>query len=155
MSESKRISKLFSDLYNGNPWTLVKITDLLDGITADQAAQRPVPGANTIWQLVQHCNGWRDNVLRKLKGETPGSPEDNFISDPTDITEHAWNTLKKQFDKTEKEWELWMNTLEDEILLDGYAPSKNEFTIYEVIHGILHHDNYHFGQIMILKKLVR
>ncbi len=154
MSESKRIAKLFSDLYNGNPWTYVKLTDILKDISAEQASARPVKNANTIWQLVQHCVGWRENVLRKLKGELFTSPEDNYLSVPADTSADAWQQLLLALQKTETDWEDFLLSLEDRSLNEGYAPSKNEFTIYEVIHGVMHHDNYHFGQISILKKMV-
>ncbi|MFI5171231.1 MAG: DinB family protein [Chitinophagales bacterium] len=155
MNESKNISKLFADLYNGNPWTCIKLSDILDGITADQAASRPIANANTIWQLVNHCVGWRENVLRKLHGEDFKSPEDNYLSPIEDTSLNAWNALLDRLKKTETEWEDFLKNYDDKLLHDGYKPSKNEFTNYEVIHGILHHDNYHFGQISMLKKLLK
>ncbi|MBK7038171.1 MAG: DinB family protein [Bacteroidetes bacterium] len=86
MNESQRIKKLFFDLYDGNPWTAIKLTDLLSGISAEQAALRPIKNANTIWQLVQHCVGWRENVLRKIQGDFFKSPEDNYLSNPPDTS---------------------------------------------------------------------
>ena len=154
MNESARINKLFSDLYNGNPWTVIKLTDILVDINANQAAMRPIPDANTIWQLVQHCVGWRENVLRKLQGEIFKSPEDNYLSLPADTSEKAWQTLLDRLKRSESDWEDYLEKLSDDNLEKGYAPSKNEWTNYEVIHGILHHDNYHFGQISMLKKLL-
>ena len=68
MQEAKRISKLFSDLYDGTPWTEIRLLDILEGITAEQASKKPILNVNSIWQIVQHCLGWRINVLLKLKG---------------------------------------------------------------------------------------
>ncbi len=154
MHESKRIAKLFSDWYDGNPWTYIKLSDILKDITAEQAAKRPIQNANTIWQLVQHCVEWRINVLRKIQGEEFQSPEDNYLHMPEDISEEAWKELQERYAKNETDWQNYLLHLNDALLDDGYKPSKNEFTNYEVIHGLLHHDNYHFGQIMMLKKLV-
>jgi hypothetical protein len=155
MSEAQRISKLFSDLYNGNPLTCIKLSDLLEGITAAQAASRPIASANTIWQLVQHCEGWRENVIKKLNGANFKSPEDNYLSNPQDTSEEAWSLLLDNLKKTENDWERFLISYEDKILYEGYKASDNEFTNYEVVHGILHHDNYHFGQISMLKKLLK
>jgi len=152
MTESTRIAKLFGDWYNGNPWSYVKLTDLLKDVSASQAAARAIPGANSIWQLVQHCLGWRENVLRKMKGEEFKSPDDNYLGNPEDISEDAWQKLLVKYEQSEKDWQVYLNQLDDNVLSEGYKPSKNEFTNYEVIHGLLHHDNYHFGQIMMLKK---
>lgn len=154
MHASNQIQKLFSDLYNGNPWTAIKMTDLLEGITAKQAAMRPINNANTIWQLVQHCVGWRENVLRKMQGENFKSPEDNYLSDPLDTSEMAWEELLLRLKSSESGWEAFLLTLSDTYLQEGYKPAKNEWTNYEVIIGLLQHDNYHFGQISMLKKLL-
>ncbi len=155
MKQSHRLKKMFSDLHNGNPWTAIKLTDILSGITAEQAAQRPIKNANTIWQLVQHCVGWRENVLRKIQGEIFKSPEDNYLSEPMDTSSEAWRELLERLKSSELDWEIYLENLNDETLDLGYTPSKNEWTNYEVIQGILHHDNYHFGQILMLKKLVK
>lgn len=154
-TEGKRIAKLFSDWYTGKPWTYVKMTDILQDITPEMATKHWIPGANSIWQLVQHCVGWRENVLLKLQGQTFQSPEDNYLAEPTDTSPRAWMALLERLQKNEKEWESFLQEKDDASLQAGYAPSKNEYTQYEVIHGILHHDNYHFGQIIMLKKLAQ
>ncbi len=154
MSESKRIVKLFADWYDGNPWTCVKLSDILKDVSAYQAAQKLIPEANTIWQLVQHCLGWRENVLRKIQGEEFKSPEDNYLGNPEDISEEAWKNLLAAYEQNESKWQKYLTDLNDERLNENYRPSKDEFTNYEVIHGLLHHDNYHFGQIVMLKKML-
>ena len=154
MMNASGLKKLFADLYNGQPWTEITLTDIVEGITAAQAAAQLIPNANTIWQLVQHCIGWRDNVLAKLNGVVFLSPEDNYLSMPQDISESTWQTLLLQLKKSEQDWETYLETLDEAQLQSPYLPSKGKFTVFEVIHGILHHDNYHFGQIMMLKKLL-
>lgn len=154
MGETKRIAKLFSDWYTDNPWSAIKMTDIIKDLTAEQAARRVIPNGNTIWQLVQHCLGWRENVLRKLKGEEFKSPENNYLGNPDDISSRAWENLKERYARNEKDWQEYLQEIQDEFLDEGYKPSKNEWTQYEVIHGLLHHDNYHFGQISMLKKLL-
>lgn len=154
MSEVKHLKKLFADLYDGVPWTEVKLTTILTDITSEQAAKKIIPEANSIWQLVQHCVGWRDNVLRKLQGEIFNSPEHNYLLPPDNVSPQAWQHLLSRLEQSEKNWEQFLEQLDDNKLHEPYLPSKGKFTIYEVIHGILHHDNYHFGQIVMLKKLV-
>lgn len=152
MEEGPRIKKLFADWYGGNPWSFVKMSDILRDVHPVMAASHPIAGANSIWQLVQHCHGWRDNVLRKLRGEEFKSPEDNYMAEPEDTSDKAWEKLLERIRLNELDWEDFLSTCTDETLASGYRPSKNEFTCYEVIHGILHHDNYHFGQIRMLIK---
>lgn len=154
MSESIRLKKLFSDLYNGTPWTEVKLLPLVQDLTAEQAAKKAIPIANSIWQLVQHCIGWRENVLRKLNGAHFISPDDNYLNVPDNVSPQAWSALLNRLEKSELDWEQYLTNLDSAFLDEPYLPSKGKFTVYEVIHGILHHDNYHFGQIVMLKKLI-
>lgn len=154
MKETARIAKLFSDWYDGRPWTEIRLTNILQDITAEQAAGKLIKDTNTIWQLVQHCLGWRENVLQKLQGAQFVSPGDNYLSDPADVSQQAWNDLLNRLRQNENDWQIFLQNVTEEFLNEGYKPSDNKFTNYEVIHGILHHDNYHFGQILILKKLL-
>ena len=154
MQEPQRIAQLYADWYTGNPWSCIRLTDILRDITPEMAAAHPIPGANSIWQLVQHCLGWRANVLRKLQGEVFESPQDNYLGPLTDTTPSAWQHLMEKLAANEQQWQAYLSSLTNETLNTAYAPSKGEFTVYQVIHGILHHDNYHFGQIVMLAKMV-
>lgn len=154
MSETTRIAQLFADWHDQKPWTEITLMGILADITPEMAAAHPIPGANSIWQLVQHCLGWRDNVLRKLQGEEFKSPEDNYLSEPTDTSADAWNQLLAALAQNNLAWQHFLQSLPDESLDNGYAPAQHAFTQYAVIHGILHHDNYHIGQVLMLKKLV-
>lgn len=154
MTSSLRLQKMFADLYNGQPWSCINLLDIIKDLTAEQAAQHPIQNANSIWQLVHHCVGWKENVLRKLNGEIFTSPEDNYLSKPSDTSALAWQTLLKHLEKTEADWQAFLTRLDEAALNAPYAPSKGEFTVYEVIQGLLHHDNYHYGQIVMLKKLL-
>ncbi len=153
-TESLRILKLFSDQYHGKPWTEVRLIDILNGISAQMAAEKPISNANNIWQLVQHITAWRENVLRKMNGEKLQTPSDNYLSRPDDTSEEAWKNLLDKLEQSEKQWEAFLINITDEKISEPYLPSNGEFTIYEVIQGLLHHDAYHFGQILMLKKLL-
>lgn len=155
MSESARIQKLFADWYDGIPWTEIKMTDILKDVTPEMAATHYITGANSIWQLVYHCLGWRINVLQKIQGAEFASPADNYLSEPSDTDAAAWEKLLADYAQNEKDWQQYLATVSNDILDSGYIPSKTKFTCYEVIHGLLHHDNYHFGQIVMLKKLAQ
>lgn len=154
-SEAKRIAKLFFNQYNGMPWTEIRLKDILNGIDANKAAQKLVANANSIWQLVQHVLGWRENVLKKMQGDNFQSPDDNYLSVPSDTGANAWNNLLKELEENETQWEFFLETLKEEKLNAPYLPSKGKFSNYEVLHGLLHHEAYHLGQILILKKILQ
>ncbi|AYN04837.1 DinB family protein [Flavobacterium sp. 140616W15] len=152
MSENRRISNLYQSIYNGNPWLEVTLVDTLKNVRAEQAYRKINPNLNTIWEIVNHLIQWRRNILRRVQGETVITPDHNYFVTILDSSEAAW---EQSLQSLEKSQELWNSFLEDfdDSDLDKIYPS-NGHTYYEHIHGIIQHDVYHLGQIVILKKLL-
>jgi|SRR6185437_10756003 len=152
MKETKCITKLFEDLYNGSPWIDVTIMATLKNISAEQAAKKVTPERNSIWQIVNHMIAWRENVLLRVEGNEVTAPNDNYFSQLEITSETEW---QKALDRLANSQAQWINFLEnfDESQFDKIYAS-NKMTYYEHIHGILQHDAYHLGQIVLLSKLV-
>ncbi|MFI5218027.1 MAG: DinB family protein [Bacteroidia bacterium] len=152
MTETHRINKLFTDLYNGNPWIDVTIDETLKNITAVQAAKKVSMQLNSIWEIVNHIISWRENVLQRVQGSVINTPDDNYFTLVKDTSEAEWeNTLKKLKVSQQK----WISFIENfnEINFEKIYP-KNNMTYYEHIQGLLQHDAYHLGQIVLIKKLL-
>lgn len=67
----------------------------LKGITAEQAAWRPAPGAHNIWELALHAAYWKYVLRRKIeRGESGSFPlrGSNFFARPEkgNTTDAAW-----------------------------------------------------------------
>lgn len=127
----------------------------LRGIDAKQAAWKPAPERNSIWNLVLHMAYWKYSIIRKLNPDFPKGFErspSNFPDVPGDQTEKNWKKDKDLLKKTHQ-------ILVEEITkfphekLDDTCPSKKEWTYSQLITGITAHDTYHIGQIQVLKKL--
>lgn len=152
MKESERIKKLFEDLYNGNPWIDVTIMGTLKNISAKHAAKKIFPDRNSIWQIVNHLTSWRENVLLRVQGNEIISPNNNYFMEITDSSETAWEEALERLANSQKQWTDFLKNF-NESQFDKIYPS-NKMTYYEHIHGILQHDAYHLGQIVLLSKLV-
>ncbi len=151
MNESQRVQALFTDLYHGHPWLDVTLHDTLSFITAAQAAQRPIKGANTIWEIVNHIIAWRENVLKRVGGEVIESPANNYIQKIEDPSDDAWRQTLKALEVSQKEWIYFLSTFSESDFSNEYP--VNKLTYYQHIHGILQHDAYHLGQIVLLAKI--
>lgn len=150
MSETKRIQKLFNDLYHGSPWIDVTINGTLETITAQQASARPVANSNSIWEIVNHIISWRLNVLQRVQGKVIETPSHNYFTTIKDTTDAEWaNTLQELKDSHQK-WVSFLNTFNEKDFEKIYP--INEMTYYEHIHGIIQHDAYHLGQVTLLAK---
>ena len=149
--ENDRIIGLFENLYDGHPWIDVTIMATLNKITAQQAASKVLPNCNSIWEIVNHMASWRRNVLQRLQGKIMKTPTDNYVKPIVNTSQEAWIKTLEEFDKTQKDW---IRFLEKFNVHDfGLEYATNGMTYYEHIHGILQHDAYHLGQIVLLSKL--
>ena len=152
MSESIRISNLYQSIYNGNPWLEVTLAHTLENVTAEQAYRKINPNLNTIWEIVNHLIQWRRNILRRVEGETVLTPDHNYFVPILDPSEAAWEQSLQSLAKSQELWNAFFESFDDADLAKIYV--NNGHTFYEHIHGIIQHDVYHLGQIVILKKLL-
>ena len=153
MKETSRIGGLFMNLYNGHPWLDVTIVDTLKTISWEQAAAKVHPHLNSIWQIVIHMVSWRLNVRKRVNGEVIKTPENNYIQDHPQISEESWLHLLDELETSQQEWISFLQHADDSMLEGIYTVNKMSY--YEQIHGILQHDAYHLGQIVLLAKMQR
>lgn len=123
----------------------------MGSITPEQAAQRPIKDGNTIWEIVNHIIAWRQNVLRRVQGEVLEIPENNYIEQIIDTSDDAWRKTLETLETTQKEWLYFLSTFNEADFINEYPP--NNLTYYQHIHGIIQHDAYHLGQIVLLAKI--
>ncbi len=152
MKETKRITKLFEDLYNGRPWIDVTIMDTLKNISAEQAAKKVTPERNSIWQIVNHMIAWRENVLLRVQGNEVAAPNNNYFIALRNTTDTEWQKAIQRFANSQDQWIRFLENFDEAQFENIY--SSNKMTYYEHIHGIVQHDAYHLGQIVLLSKLV-
>jgi len=152
MKETTRISNLFDALYDGTPWIDVTITGTLQTINHIQAAVKIAEGRNSIWQIVNHMILWRENVLQRVQGEVIDSPADNYFEEINNTSEDAWQATLQRLKQTRQQWALFLKDFNKDNFEKKY--SSNNLSYYEHIHGIIQHDAYHLGQIVLLSKLI-
>ncbi|HEX5111595.1 MAG TPA: DinB family protein [Saprospiraceae bacterium] len=153
MKETDRISKLFEDLYNGHPWIDVTLLPNLKKLTAKQASKRIYSDWNTIWEIVNHIISWRETVLLRLQGKNIKSPSHNYFTDVEDTSAAAWKITLERLELSQQLWLAFLKNFNENNFDTIYR--ANKLTYYEHIHGILQHDAYHLGQIVIMMKKVR
>lgn len=152
MKETVRISDLFKQLYNGEPWIDITLAGILNGLSADEAARKVYPDSNTIWEITNHIIKWRFNVLERIYGTEnyPAGHETNYFAPVEDPSEKAWKDTLKMLEQSQTNWMEALKDL-DEKRLEEINP-RNKMSLYSYIHGIIQHDAYHLGQIVILMK---
>ena len=156
MTEIERISDQFRRAFDGNAWHGPSVMALLEGVTAAQAAARPIPSAHSIWQLVSHIAAWERACLRRLNGDPAQLTDEEDWPAVSDISEVAWQKTKDELVATHQQLLDKIGGLDDARLNQPIIndPSTTYSSVYVTLHGAVQHDLYHAGQIAILKKAV-
>ncbi|MEO5890758.1 MAG: DinB family protein [Ferruginibacter sp.] len=149
MKETARIAKLLEDIYEGDPWIDVTLTGTLKNISPAGAANKIDPW-NSIWEIVNHIISWRETVLQRVQGIVVDSPADNYFKPVTDQSENAWQRTLQDLKISQDKWNTFLEKMTEDDL-EKINP-KNNSSYYNNIHGIIQHDAYHLGQIVLLAK---
>ncbi|HET7695153.1 MAG TPA: DinB family protein [Vicinamibacterales bacterium] len=159
MSETSRLIDQLERAHDGDPWHGSPVKAVLRGVTWDQAARRPPNGAHSIWEIVLHMTGWRNEVARRAAGNPAGEPAGGDWPAVGDATEARWQAALAAFDEAHRALVAVVAGLADDRMLQPTNDPRNRelgtgVTYYELLHGIVQHDAYHSGQIAILKKVL-
>ena len=154
MTEIERICDQFRRAFDGHAWHGPSVLSLLQGISASQAAARPIPSAHSIWQLVNHIAAWERACLRRLNGDPAQLSDEEDWAPINDTSESAWEKTKQDLVATHEDLLKKIATLDDSQLDNRIieSPDVPYSTIYVTLHGGVQHDLYHAGQIAVLKK---
>lgn len=156
-SEIRAIADQLARAHDGDAWYGAPTMEVLRGITAEQAVQRPIPRAHTIWELVLHITSWQREVLRRLRTGIAREPESGDWPLPPDTSDDAWRAAVEDLEAVHRELladieRFPADTLHTLIGEGRDAPLGSGVTYYVLLHGIVQHNLAHTAQISILKK---
>lgn len=154
MSELERIRDQLWRSLEGEAWHGPALLEALAGVDAAAAAARPVAEAHTIWEIVLHVTVTVELVEGRLTGEPRRlSPDEDWPAPPTDGGEAAWQAAVARLRDVHGKL-LEDLTHRDDVELD--APIVPAFSsLYVTLHGLVQHNLYHAGQIVLLAKAQR
>ena len=152
MKLTTQIAKHLREVYFGGNWTYSNLKDHLADVTWQQATTQ-VYSFNTIATLVFHMNYYIDAVLKVFQGE-PLNAKDKYSFDHPPI--HSQEDWEKMLEKTWTDAENFANLIEKlpEDQLWEILSEKKYGNYYRNIHGIIEHNHYHLGQIVLIKKIL-
>ena len=149
-TEGERIAIEIGQALAGDAWHGPSLKELLDGVTSEEAIQRPIPSAHNIWELVLHITSWANITRRRLTGGRvePEEGEDWPVPDPPSDT--GWAAARSALVASHERLREVVAGLSDEELTRKVP--KGERSVSNMLHGATQHAAYHGGQIAILKK---
>ena len=150
MKETERIQDQLRRAFTGNSWHGPSVLEILENVTAAQAAEHPIAGAHSIWELVLHIKAWQDACRRRLEGDRAELPDEEDWPAIGDTSNDGWENALRALRESYQALSEAVAKVDDARLnnpiLEG-MPS-----VYITLHGAVQHDLYHAGQIAILKK---
>jgi uncharacterized damage-inducible protein DinB len=147
MNELKNIAIFIKSVYEKNAWHGPSVKESINGITQEQALKK-LNNTHTIIELLGHMTAWRRYVINKLTGDINFQMTDslNFPS------ETNWEYAIKKLEESQSDILASIGKFPEEKLLEPVPFATRPYNYYTLLHGIVHHDIYHAGQIMIIRK---
>lgn len=152
MTQGEILSDDLRRSLRGDAWHGPALRDLLSNMTPEEAMQRPIPTAHSIWEIVLHITSWANIAQRRIAGGQPEPFEDEDWQVVGGFTADLWDKANTALSESyERLSEVVLGMTDEE--LEARAP-KSDRSIGAMVSGVAQHAAYHGGQIAILKKLV-
>ena len=150
-TEIDRIARALEKAFDKQPWYGSSVMTTLREIDAS-IVQRRAGQAHTIIELVLHMIAWRTFVTKRLTGDIEYQVSDELNFPKPSTAPDAWSKALTSLEENQKALVGAIRKFPLEKLDELVPAASHKYTWYTLLHGIIHHDVYHLGQIALLKK---
>jgi uncharacterized damage-inducible protein DinB len=150
--EAGRIADQLTRANEGGAWHGPSLAEILSGVTAAQAAAKPVAGAHSIWELVLHVAAWEGAARERIETGKHLPPADGDWPEISDTSEAAWQRTLARLNERHAALLETIKHLDDARLSQQIGEREGGVSVYATLHGVIQHNLYHAGQIALLKK---
>jgi uncharacterized damage-inducible protein DinB len=145
--EIQNIVSLLERTFEKNAWHGPAVKEVLAGLSAEEAFHR-LPNTHSIIELVAHMTAWRRYLINSLSGDFSYKVTDD-LNFPN---ANDWNMTLEELIDSQQQLIAALKALPSEKLSIQVPWTEQSFTYYTIIHGLIHHDLYHAGQIILIRK---
>jgi uncharacterized damage-inducible protein DinB len=149
--ETTRLADQLERSFRGGAWHGPSLLEAVADVDAASAVARLAPAVHTIHELAWHSAFWIDASRRRIQGEEIEglAPGVDFPPPPSDPAA-AWRETLDRLEQVHRALHELVLSLEDERLEDPVSGSDP--TVRGLLLGLVQHNAYHAGQIVILRK---
>jgi hypothetical protein len=146
-TEIEKIIRLLNKSFDQGAWHGPTVREILAQVRSENALNR-LPNTHSIIELVGHMATWRNYVTSRLLGNNDFTvtPDINFPSGSD------WTQVLIELDKSHTGLIKALENFPDKKLSELVPAASHKYTFYTMLHGIIHHDLYHAGQIILINK---
>jgi len=152
MSLTTQLANQFRAFYFGGNYTGVNLKDTLMGLTWQQATTK-VDSLNTIVALVFHMNYYVTAVVNVLKGNRLNASDKFSFDLPSIESNEDWARLVHKVKADVDEFIGLVEKMPESKLWETFEDEKYG-NYYRNLTGIIEHNHYHLGQIVVIKKML-
>jgi hypothetical protein len=150
-TELRRLEDQLERALKGEAWHGPSVLEVLEGVSAYEAAAHPIAGAHSIWELVLHLHSDYGLVLRRLGGDGRHLTDaEDWPAVPEPSAEN-WSDAVRVLKQLNAELRQAIQSFPQE-RLDEPLVLEAPYTAYTQFIGVTQHNLYHAVQIALLKK---
>jgi uncharacterized damage-inducible protein DinB len=146
-NEKQNIKMLLQRSFAKDAWHGPSTKEALQAITQQTSGNR-LPNTHSIIELVTHMTAWRNFVIQKLSGNADFEVSNEMNFPPT----QDWTKAIAGLEKSQLALLAAIENFPEEKLTELVPKASSDYTFYTLLHGIIHHDTYHTGQISLIHK---
>ncbi|UCF37823.1 MAG: DinB family protein [Acidobacteriota bacterium] len=147
----REIRQELSKSYFGEAWHGPSLKQALQGVGEQEVWTRVHPEVHTVGEIVLHLRTWMQSAEQRISGRMPFESVTDEQDWPSGSEAEDWSSLMNGLDADFDQLLTAVGQLEESELFDSIAGTKDNR--FELILGILQHNIYHAGQIVLLRKL--
>ena len=151
-TELFRLEEQLERALEGEAWHGPSVLEVLEGVTAAQAAAHPIAGAHSIWELVLHLCSDYSLVLRRLGGDGRQLTQSEDWATVPEPSAENWSDSIRVLKQLNKDLRQAVRNFPRERLDEPLVPEA-PYTAYTQFIGVTQHNLYHTGQMALLKKV--
>jgi len=156
-TEAARFADQLERSLRGGAWHGPSLDEALAGVTAEEADFRPFADAHTIRELVFHIDFWIAETLRRIEAPPDDRPDPDTDWPAGEVAngrrEATWKAALAHLEESHRRLEATVSAL-DEAGFDRRVAGSDP-TLRGMLLGLLQHNAYHGGQIVLLAKAAR
>jgi hypothetical protein len=145
-------------MFAGPAWHGPCFEEAIEGVTAADAAARPIAAGHSIFELTHHIGAWIGEVESRLRGNRGGQPADgDWPAASATVDETTWREVVGRVRARHAALLSFLESFDGARLHAAVEPSaanpaSRGVTGYVLLNGLAQHNAYHIGQIVLLRK---
>lgn len=154
MNEIARLQHLMQQTYSGNCFHGDSIAQIFNSIDVPTAIWIPTGGVHSIWQIVLHMTAWQNAIRERLTSPTLVTLNDKQnYPNPRETTPEQLSATLDAFRDAVYALIAAVGEFPEE-KLEHSVPGRG-YTFDVLLHGAIHHNLYHAGQISLVSSMYK